>query len=220
MPFTSELIDEITRYTNGHLPSSQWYQENYYPFITDSLLRTRLITEYVNGRIIYKIFEGLQAKGDLLLAQIKTQVIMFVSIQEAAVNYVLFDLFEAKEPVQNLLYQIRMVPLSIPNNKMALLSKELIHDGKKLEIYYSEKRRVDQTKIRYDQKVSALFELSLISEQLRDDLIRLYEYRNTIHIEAELKKKLQYDLSMGELAFRRVEGLSIELTKSLNQFAK
>lgn len=72
-------------------------------------------------------------------------------------------------------------------------------------------------KIRYEQKVAALLELNLISEGLADDLVKLYEYRNTVHIEAEMKKKLVYDLSMGELAYRRVEGLSIEVSNALEK---
>ncbi len=54
---------------------------------------------------IYKFFEGMQANDDLLLAQIKTQVIMYVSIQEAVVNYVLFDLKKENENVTKLLRQ-------------------------------------------------------------------------------------------------------------------
>ena len=68
-----------------------------------------------------------------------------------------------------------------------------------------------------EQKVAALLELNLISEGLADDLVKLYEYRNTVHIEAEMKKKLVYDLSMGELAYRRVEGLSIEVSNALEK---
>lgn len=52
---------------------------------------------------------------------------------------------------------------------------------------------------------------------MADDLVKLYEYRNTVHIEAEMKKKLVYDLSMGELAYRRVEGLSIEVSNALEK---
>lgn len=32
-----------------------------------------------------------------------------------------------------------------------------------------------------------------------------------------MKKKLVYDLSMGELAYRRVEGLSIEVSNALEK---
>lgn len=82
MAFQKKTIDTIIGYVYGHLPQKEWYEEKFYPFIKDVKLRARLITEYTNARVIYKLFEGVQAKDELLLAQIKTQVIMYVSIQE------------------------------------------------------------------------------------------------------------------------------------------
>ncbi|MEC3885508.1 hypothetical protein VKA52_17450 [Halobacillus sp. HZG1] len=219
MPFSEELQNEIMDYAYGHLPSTKWYDENFYTFINDSNLRNRLIIEYKNCRVIYKIFEGLQAKEELLLAQIKTQVIMYVSIQEAVVNYVLFNLLEDKDHVQDLLFQERSTQIMIPKHKKEKLKKELIHDGKEIYTYYKEKKTVDRTKIRYDQKVNACYNLNLIDSRLKEDLIKLYEYRNTVHLEAELKKNLDYNLSMGLLAYRRVEGLSIQLTESLKKLS-
>lgn len=215
MPFDLELKEQIVNYVYGHLPNEEWYEENFYPFISDEDLRNRLITEFKNGRVIYKIFEGLQATDELLLAQIKTQVVMYVSIQEAVINYVLFDLKKDTEAVQNLLYQNRPVKISIPKSKKDKLTKELCHDGKEILPHYMDRKPVDKTKIRYDQKVIACEELKLIDSQMKEDLIRLYGYRNTVHLEAELKKGLPYDLEMGELAYRRVQGLSIRLSESL-----
>lgn len=150
-----------------------------------------------------------------MLAQIKTQVIMYVSIQEAVVNYVLFNLNKDKEPVQKLLFQDRNTQIMIPKHKKEKLEKNLIHDGKEILTYYKEKKSVDKTKIRYDQKIKACYQLNLIDEQLKKDLIKLYKYRNTVHIESELKQNLDYNLKMGNLAYRRIEGLSIQLSKNI-----
>ncbi|PFE48188.1 hypothetical protein CN318_29745 [Bacillus cereus] len=215
MPFESNLQEEIIKYVYGHLPNEEWYEKKFYPFITNNELRTRLITEFKNSRVIYKIFEGLQATDELLLAQVKTQVIMYVSIQEAAINYVLFDLKKDTEIVKKLLYQNRLIKISIPQHKRDKLEKELFHDGKELIPHYEDKKPVDKTKIRYDQKVDACYNLGLIDSDMKNDLIKLYEYRNTVHLEAELKKGLTYDLEMGLLAYRRVEGLSIRLSEHL-----
>ncbi|MBS4204316.1 hypothetical protein [Lederbergia citrea] len=218
MPFSEDLQEKIFDYVYGHLPSEEWYDKRFYTFIKNDNLRERLIIEYKNSRVIYKIFEGLQAKDELLLAQIKTQVIMYVSIQEAVINYGLFDIFEAKRPVQDLLFQNRNTQIMIPSHKKEKLVEELIHDGKEILTFYKEKKPVDKTKIRYDQKVEACFRLNLIDIQLKEDLIKLYKYRNTVHIESELKQNLDYNLEMGNLAYRRVEGLSMQLTESLKNF--
>lgn len=214
MAFRIALKEEIEKYILGHLPNEEWYNEHFYPFIDDLKLRERLIIEYKNARAIYKFFEGMQAENELLLAQIKIQVIMFVSIQEAVINYVLFTAMKSKIEVQALLIQERLVKIDIPEQKQKKISLELEHDDKKIVTCFYKEQKVDITKIRYDQKIKVVKELGLISEKLAGDLIQLYEYRNTIHIEAEMKKNLTYDLEMGELAYRRVEGLNIELVNN------
>ncbi|PUB09924.1 hypothetical protein [Paenisporosarcina sp. OV554] len=219
MAFSKELTVQITQYVYGHLPKEEWYEKNFFPFIQDVELRNRLIVEFKNSRVIYKIFEGLQAKNELLLAQIKTQVVMYVSIQEAVINYVLYNFFEKEDVVQNMLYQERLCEISIPIVKKEKLQKYLEHDGKEILTCFKQRKSVDRTKIRYEKKVLACFELNLIEEKMKDDLINLYSYRNTIHIEAEIKKNLKYDLEMGELAYRRVEGLSTQLQESLKVYS-
>ncbi len=197
------------------LPLESWYEKNFFPFVKNETLRNRLLVEFKNARIIYKIFEGLQAQNELLLAQVKTQVIMYVSIQEAVINYILFEKYSATDEVQKLLRQDRLISIDIPTQQKETLKKQLQHNGKDLHVYFKELKPVDKTKIRYDSKVQVCFELGLISSKLKEDLIQLYEYRNTIHIEAELKKGFDYDLQMSTLAYRRVEGLSIELSQFL-----
>ena len=218
MPFIKELSKEINNYINNDLPNEDWYNIKFYPFIKNRTLRERLIVEFKNARKIYKIFEGLQAKKDLLLAQIKIQVIMYVSIQEAAINYILFEEFINHSAVDSILHQERYTRIDIPTNKKIKLKNELYHNGKDIIPVFLEKKNIDKTKIRYDQKINVCHSLSLIDEEIKEDLILLYEYRNTIHIEAELKKNLDYDLKMGKLAYRRVEGLSMQLEENLKKF--
>lgn len=217
MAFEKQIQEKLEEYVYGHLPNDEWYDKNFYPFIKDTELRNRLIIEFKNARILYKIFEGLQAKENLLLAQVKTQVIMYVSIQEAVINYVLFDVYKDSELVKDLMYQQRLTKIDIPQDSKSKLQKELHHMGKEILTYYLEEKAVDITKIRYDQKVETIYNLNLISENLKEDLINLYTYRNTVHLEAEIKKGLKYDLQMSELAYRRVEGLSMELSKSIQR---
>lgn len=219
MPFTKELSEEVYNYCSSHIPNDEWYQEKFFPFITDQERRERIIIEHKNARFIYKLFEGLQAKDEQLLAQIKTQVIMFVSIQEEVVNYILFDMFKNSEEVSELGMVTQLKRISIPETSLTLLKKVLVHDSKTIIPCFSKITNVQRTKIRYDQKVNALAKMGLIDEVLTEDLIELYEYRNTIHLEAERKKRFNYDLKIGELAYRRVEGLSIQIENSLKNLS-
>lgn len=219
MAFSKEIRNKIHEYVQAELPKEEWYGTHFYPFLKDDILRNKLITEFKNARLIYKIFEGLQAENELLLAEVKTQVILFASIQEAVVDYVLYKILEKTDAVQNLLTKNDLVRIDIPQAKKEILKNNLIHDGKNIICYYEKTRPMTEKEkfsIRYRQKINALSSLGVISEDLAEDLKCLYEYRNTIHIESDIKKNLSYDLEMGKLAYRRVEGLSIEISKYIS----
>lgn len=216
MAFDSKMIDEINNYCEKDLPKDSFY-DKLFSFIKDSNIRDKIILEYKNTRFFYKIFEGLQVTNEKLLIETKMQIAMYASIHEAIVSYVALDLYRSNPIIQKLLKIKKLCEYSIPESLKSKLSSELIHDGKEIvPCFYSEKK-VDETKIRYDDKVKALYELKLISSQMKDDLIKIYEYRNTVHIEADLKKKLVYSIEISKLAYRRVEGLDIELTQSITK---
>lgn len=219
MPFPIDLKEKISDYVNLTLPTDEWYENNLFTFISEKTLRARLITEHKNARIIYKFFEGLGAEDDLLLAQIKTQVIMYVSIQEAIINYVLFELHKENPIVQMLLTSRRLKPIDIPTKSLDKLEKELHHDKKDIICCFYSNSQVDKTKIRFENKLASCVEIGIISKSLELDLKNLYEYRNTVHLEAELRKNLNFDLEMGELAYRRVEGLSMSIDSYLKELS-
>lgn len=216
MPMNKEYADYVSNYIKIDLPNDEWYKKNFFTFITNKDLLERIIIEHKNARKIYKVFEGIQATDELLLAQIKTQVIMYVSIQEAVINYLLFEKYPNDPVVIKLLNKPRCVKVDIKQNDKKKIESLLQHDGRQLQIYEHKIKPVDKTKIRYEDKVIACFNLDLITEPLKNDLIKLYSYRNTVHLEAELKKQLNYDLTMGELAYKRVEGLSIIISHKLS----
>lgn len=63
----------------------------------------------------------------------------------------------------------------------------------------------DISKIRFDDKVDAAVDLDMIAESLGCDLKDIYEARNSVHIHAEIKKNLEFDLEIGRLAYRRMQ---------------
>lgn len=218
MAFKFEISDYIYKYCNSDLPDDEWYEENFFPFIKkkDNDIWNRLVIEHRNARTIYKIFEGLQAENELLLAQIKTQIIMYVSIQEEVINYILFKLYdETNQVVFELTHREILTRISIPETSMEKLKKELNHDNKDIIPCYYKQKKVKKNTIKYENKVKALVKLELIDNDFASDLITLYEFRNTVHLEAEMKKGFDYNLKIAKLAYRRVEGLSINLSKKI-----
>ena len=227
MPFEKEIKDSIMSYCLRDLPNDSWY-DSAFDFIKDSALKARLISEFKNARFVYKIFEGLAAKDELLLAEVKMQVLMYASIYEATIHYVLFDEYYQNDPiVQNLLTQNVNKPYSIPTNQLSAINSLLFHDGKTIIPYFATSQKRDITKVRFDEKCIAAFQLGILSDipeqsdpfadilsdikQLPglptfcSELIRIYEVRNAIHLHAELKKEIDYHLALSKIAYRRMQ---------------
>jgi hypothetical protein len=83
--------------------------------------------------------------------------------------------------------------------------KSFEHDGRQIVAAYWADSKGDISKIRFDDKVDAAVELGMITESLGGDIKDIYEARNSIHIHAELKKNLEFDLDIGKLAYRRMQ---------------
>lgn len=207
-------IETIKNYANRDLPDESFY-DNLFQFITNETVRNQILKEYKNIRFVYKILEGLQVENDLLYFETKTQIIMYASIHEMVITWVLFNYFDNSPDVQELTSIKTLKRYSISPDKLVRISSALVHDSKDIIPCFEKIDSVDRTKIRFDSKVDAAYKLGLISEQMKKDLIKIFEYRNTVHIEATLKKNLDYTLEISKLAYRRVEGLNIELSNAL-----
>lgn len=238
VPLEKEIRDAILTYCMRDLPDETWY-ENAFDFVKDSALKERLISEFKNARLIYKMFEGLAAKDELLLAEVKMQMLMYASIFEATIHYVLFDqYYKNTRIVQNLLTQKVNKPISIPTSQLSALNGLLSHDGKTIIPYFETSQKRDITKVRFDEKCIAAFQLGILTEipEQNDptadilpdvkqiagmppfcaELIRIYEVRNAIHLHAELKKEIDYHLALSKIAYRRMQPFLNQIRTKLN----
>lgn len=50
------------------------------------------------------------------------------------------------------------------------------------------------TQVRFDRKVRCARALGIVDEDLSGDLIAIYDARNAIHIHAEIRKGVEYEL--------------------------
>ena len=233
MPFSDKTTKQINEYCLRDLPTDSWYSCEF-DFVRDDLLRNRIIQEFKNARYIYKIFEGINSQNELLLAEVRIQILMYASIYEAVLHYVLFDeYYKENEKVQELLTQDICKPYSIPSQKLSKISKELEHDGKKIIPYFKTTQKRDITKIRFDEKCNVAKEIGLIhsflpsdiglrfdSESVGDvnfaaELINIYEMRNAIHLQAELKKQIEYHLDASVIAYKRLRPFVDQIKKKL-----
>ncbi|WP_201049432.1 hypothetical protein [Aliivibrio fischeri] len=94
------------------------------------------------------------------------------------------------------------------------MEKELEHDGKTIIPTYIGVGHTDITKVRFDSKAKCAFKLGLIDEWLKDEIIEFYEARNAIHIHAEIRKSLDYQLDLSKRAYRRMEPFIEQITNN------
>jgi hypothetical protein len=204
MAFTPDIKLAIQSYVSGHLLDENWHVQ-FFSFVNSPDLAKRLGEEFLSTRFVYKMLEGLEADSWLLRAQIRMQVLAYASIYEAVLHHVLFERLPNDPEVLALTEFPTKKVISIPRESQTLLEKHLVHDGKKIIPTYESIGRTDETKVRFDRKADCAFTLGFIEASLRDDLIDLYEARNAIHIHAEIRKTLNYQIELSRKAYRRME---------------
>lgn len=214
MPFTKICKDYINDYVHRDMPSDE-IMEEHFNYIKDLKLKDRLFAEFKSVRYMYKLFEGLEATDENLLLQVRAQIIFYVGIYEAIIHHILFELVEDEEKVKELKIIKAPIQIHIPRVKLAKLQEELKHDGKEILTYYIGEKKRDLSKIRFDEKAVVFYQLGFIDKDLRDELIQFYNIRNGIHIHAELRKEIDYEINLSKLAYWRMEKFKIHVTKEL-----
>lgn len=204
MAFDIETQKKINEYLSAHLADRQWHKDRF-DFINDNDLEEKLADEFISARYIYKLLEGITAEDWLLKAQIKLQILSYASIYEAVLHHLLFEELNDREEVIELTEFKTKKLISIPSNKLKTLEKELEHNGEKIIPTYEAIGKTDETKVRFDRKAECAYKLGLIEDWLKDELIEFYEARNAIHIHAEIRKSLEYQIDLSKRAYRRME---------------
>ncbi|MFU8728608.1 hypothetical protein ACLMA8_07835 [Streptococcus suis] len=221
MPLPQKIQEEIKRYCNNHLPNNDWYEKEF-DFIHDVSLKNRIIREFKSIRYAYKLYEGITAEEEHLIFEIRSQILAYASIYEAVVEYVLETYYSDTQVYDDLVHQNNvMTKIYIPEEKRKKLERELIHlvdnGTKNIEIhtFFYQRKRKASTSIRFDAKCRAAEELNIISKiyqkgnkvvaDLPSDIIEIYEYRNAIHLIAEQRKNIDYELELSQRAYRRMK---------------
>ncbi|MFC6860383.1 hypothetical protein [Zunongwangia atlantica] len=213
MPFQEEIKQEIQEYITKHLPEENWF-EGFFDFIDDDKLRERLSEEFKAIRYIYKFFEGIQADDWLKNAQIRIQIFYYASIYEAIIHHILFELL-ANEPEVRKLFETKTYKKISVSKKL----NELEHDGKKILTMYKTTVKREITTIRFEDKIDASVKLNLIDSNLGEELKEIYKLRNAIHLHAEIKKGIEYEVEMSKIAYRRMQIFREQIIEGLNKYS-
>ena len=213
MAFSETLKNAINDYCNNPLADESWY-ENKFEFIEDGDLRKRLIEEFKSIRFAYKLYEGLEAKNENLIFEVRYQILAYASIYEAVIHYVLYNYYQNTTEFHNMQYHTVPTRMSFSEKQMEDVKRILSKPDEDLMIYHLQERKKDETQVRFDDKCRAAEALGLINvftnEQkdtinLPAEIIEIYSYRNAIHLVAEQRKGIKYELELSKKAYRRMQ---------------
>ncbi len=228
MPLDKSVQEIIYDYCNNHLAENMWYEEEF-EFIEDYKLRKRLIEEFKGIRFAYKLYEGIEATDENLVFEIRHQIFSYATIYEAVLHYVLYTYYNLELEFHNLLYHQTLAKVSIPNNKLKELNKNLQHNGNSIIPMQMQERKKDDSQIRFDDKCKTAEKLNIISKYVNDDgieidlpaeIIEIYGYRNAIHLVAEQRKGIEYELELSKRAYRRMRPFIDQIKNKLKNDKK
>lgn len=228
MPFSKELKEKIEDYCNSHLANFGWY-ENEFSFIQDEVLKDRLVAEFKAIRFAYKLYEGIEAQEENLRFEIRNQILAYASIYEAIIENVLETYYAQTPEFYDLMHHCIPIRISIPTEKINILQRELVHDGKDIVPFYYDIRRKEKTQVRFDDKCKTAEQLGLIHKftnekgeiiDLPSELIEIYTCRNGIHLIAEQRKGINYELELSKKAYRRMRPFIDQLKEKLSEDKK
>lgn len=228
MPLSESVQEEIYKYCNNYLADEDWYKGEF-EFVEDDKLRERLVQEFKGIRFAYKLYEGIEAKDENLIFEVRHQILAYATIYEAVIHYVLYTYYSATEEFNRLQYHDAPAKIGVPENKVEILSRALLHNGETIIPYHIQRRKKDETQVRFDEKCLTAEKLGLIHSfknnegsviDLPKELIEIYSYRNAIHLAAELRKGIEYELDLSKLAYRRMRPFINQIKTKLQKDRK
>lgn len=223
MAFSEELREEIEHYCTNHLAEDSWYS-NEFCFIQDEVLKNRIAAEFKAVRFAYKLYEGLEATHENLMFEVRNQILAYASIYEAVIEYVLCTYYSDTKEYDSLMHHVIPIKIDVPEEKQHVLQDALSHDGKTIVPFYYDRRKKDKPQVRFDDKCKTAENLGLIHSYVNDEginvnlpaeIIELYSYRNGIHIIAEQRKGIKYELELSKRAYRRMRPFVDQLKQKL-----
>lgn len=227
MAFDQSIQKEIYTYCNNHLPDNTFY-EGTFDFIQDPNLKQRIIDEYKGIRFAYKLYEGIEATDENLLFEVRHQILSYASIYEAVIHYVLFTYYQDTDAFHDIQYINTLVKIDIPTNKQSELEKVLSHDGKDIIPCYKKDKKQDDRQIRFESKCAACKKLGILYDidkdgcaiDLAQEIAEIYSYRNAIHIIAEQRRGISYELELSKKAYWRMQPFIEQVKEKLKADGK
>ena len=218
MPFTEPIKTAINDYVEKYTGDPKFYSE-YFWFISDVDLRIRLEEEFKSARYVYKLLEGMQAKDWLLNAEIRIQILLYASIYEAVLHHVLLQDYASSDVVKNITtYEARKrINISRVIEQKIIDSYSPTGD---VVVYQTESAVVDERKIVFEDKAKAALDLGLVDQSIYDVIVNIYSLRNAIHLHAELRRNIAYEIETAKDAYWHLQGFCRRIAEKMSKDGK
>lgn len=212
-------------YCNNHLADENWYEREF-EFIEDQAFRKRLVEEFRGVRFAYKLYEGIDARDENLLFEVRHQILAYASIYEAVIHSVLYNYYQDTQEFHDMQYHLAPAKISIPEVQKTQLKTLLTHNGEEIMIYHMQERKKDESQVRFDDKCNTAKKLGLLKPielkngdilDLPSEIIEIYGYRNAIHIVAEQRKGIEYEIDLSKKAYRRMRPFIAQIKTGLQK---
>ena len=206
MPLPEPTRTDAAEYARRDLPGDLAWHTNFFDFIGDVDLRSRIGQEFYAARYLYKLWEALRLNEPWAAqAQIQLQVQQYASIYEACIDHLLFEEAGDEPEVQQLFEHEALVQRPLPGHIMEKIRSLPADDATKIVGAVRAVRRTQASKIRFDSKVAAAINLGVIDGALGKEIVGYYTARNYIHIHAELRQTdLEWQIAFARDAYRRL----------------
>ena len=228
MPFSEVLRTTVNDYCISHLADDHWYNEQF-EFIEEEALRKRIIAEFKGTRFAYKLYEGIAATDENLIFEVRHQILAYASIYEAVIHYVMYNYYQDTEEFHRMQYHTVPTKMSFSEKQMTEVKKVLSYQKEELYIYHQQERKKDESQVRFDDKCKTAQALGLLKQFTNDhgevvdlpsEIIEIYGYRNAIHLIAEQRKGIEYELELSKKAYRRMQPFLEQIKAGLERDKK
>lgn len=214
-----ESASKIIKYAKNHIvPECEFYSSKptniarlrwffeYFAFLDNKRFQHVLARAFYQARFLYKISMALNLQKVERLAVIKYQLIQYVSICEAMLNYTLERYFEKEKP-KNPEY------CSIMENVSGLL--KVTYNNMDVFLCRSVTKSKSWHFIRTQDKTQILLSNNIINDEAKTQFDRLYDLRNRVHLYKEYQDECNGEISAMQ---RTDDELLIEHSKEAFDF--
>lgn len=228
MTFDKTHKEYINEYITSHIESKEYLRKkDIFAFIKNEKERDAILNQFYSTRTVYKFFEGMHAENEILDAEAKIQVILYLSFIEYSCDYLIKNQLHETNTVKNSLKSSGLKKLKITYSLLEKVAKSVNRDVDDIVLSTTDTKKDNTSKL---QKITFNDKLRIVEESLNEmdekarkrnrdsryahrhpvfeEIGKLVYLRNNIHLSHEFKDGRASELSDSRSAYKLVKKFS------------